>query len=43
MTLYGHLETWLLIGFLAVGAWGLAEMLTAWLEWRERKQRWNRL
>ena len=36
MILFGHLDTWLLIGFLTVGAWGLAEILGAWLEWRER-------
>ena len=34
MTLYGSLDTWLLIGFLALGAWGLTEIITAFIEWR---------
>ena len=41
MTLFGSLDTWLLISFLALGVWGLTEIISAWIEWRERR-RWER-
>lgn len=39
MSLYGHWETWLLVGVFAAVGWGLVEILTALVEWRERSRR----
>lgn len=41
MTLFGHLDTWLLIGVMILGVCGLMELHDAWVEWRERR-RWDR-
>lgn len=37
MTLFGSLDTWLLIGFLIVGVCGLVEILGVWMERRARR------
>ena len=37
MTLFGHLDTWLLIGWLILGVWGLVEIIDALMQWRERR------